>query len=230
MVLPLLAVGLWLARRGSLRGRVLWLGALGYLTYTYAVYAVITRFNPFFLGYVALFGLSLYTLVGGLLATDVEAVARRLEDRLPARFVAGYLVVMAGLVALLWLAEIVPATLAGTAPPSVAAVGLPANVVHVLDLGVLLPAMLVAARWLVAGRPWGYLLPGVLLVKVGAIGLAVLGMLAWMAVGGEPAAPVEVAVFGGLTLASLAVAWVYLRALGPGRRPGPPAPPVAHPD
>jgi hypothetical protein len=39
--LPLLAVGLWLAARGSLRGRLVALGALGYLLYPYTVYAFV---------------------------------------------------------------------------------------------------------------------------------------------------------------------------------------------
>lgn len=215
VVLPALLVGLRLARRGSLRGAFLWLGALGYLAYTYAVYAVITEFNPFFLGYVALFGLSLFTFVAGLLGVDAEAVGRQLAGRLPVRLVAGYFAAMGTIVALLWLAEAVPATLSGTKPPSVAAVGLPANVVHVLDLGVVIPAVFLTAWWLVRGRAWGTVLAGVLFVKLVSIGLAVLAMIAWMAASGDPAAPAEVAVFGLVTLVGLAVGLVFFRAVRP---------------
>lgn len=213
VVTPMLAFGLWLALRGSLRGYVLWLGALGYMLYTYAVYAVITQFNSFFLGYVALFGLSLYTLVGGLLQLDPERVKRRLEGNLPVRAMAGFFVVMGVLVALLWLSEVIPATATGTKPASVADVGLPANVVHVLDLGVLIPAMFVTARWLRQGRPWGFVLPGVLFVKITSIGLAVLAMIAVMTAAGEPVTVVEIAVFGVLTVANGAFALVYLRSV-----------------
>ncbi|MFB6354043.1 MAG: hypothetical protein ABEJ92_08145 [Halobacteriales archaeon] len=215
VVLPALLVGYRYATRGSLRGVLLWLGSLGYTTYTYAVYAVITEFNPFFLGYVALFGLSLFTFVAGLLAVDAEAVAARVDDRLPVRPVAGYFAAMGAVVALLWLAEVVPATLAGTKPESVAAVGLPANVVHVLDLGVVIPAVFLTAWWLVSGRAWGAVLAGVLFVKLVAIGLAVLGMLAWMAAAGQAVAPAEVAVFSAVTLVGIGVGVVYFRALGP---------------
>lgn len=44
--LPLLAVGLWLAARGSLRGWLVALGALGYLLYAYTVYAFVAVLGP----------------------------------------------------------------------------------------------------------------------------------------------------------------------------------------
>ncbi|WP_411966791.1 hypothetical protein [Haloferax sp. YSSS75] len=212
IILPVLTVGLWYALRGSTRGYFLWLGAVGYLTYTYLVYAVITQFNWFFLGYVAIFGLSLYTFVAGLLQIDASAVERSLESTLPVRLVVGFFVVMGVLVALLWLSEAVPATLTNTKPESAAAVGLPANVVHVLDLGVVIPAMFVAARWLSQRRAWGYVLAGVLFVKVVSISLAVLGMIGWMLTHGQSVALAEIVVFTVLTLASTGVGVVYFRS------------------
>lgn len=213
VIVPLLAIGLWFATRGSLRGYFLWLGSLGYMAYSYLVYAVITEFNPFFLGYVALFGLSVYTFVAGLLQIDAETVKRRLEARIPVRLIVWFFVALGALVALLWLSEAVPATITNTKPPSIAEVDRPANVVHVLDLAVLVPAMFITARWLRQGRAWGYVLPGVLFVKVITIGLAVLGMIVWMMIHGQPVEPVLIVVFPLITLASIAVGLVYLRAI-----------------
>lgn len=218
VIVPLLAIGLWFAVRGSLRGYLLWLGTLGYLAYSYLVYAVITEFNPFFLGYVALFGLATYTLVAGLLQTDPEAVKGRLEADLPVRLVVGFFVAMGALVALLWLSEAVPATITNTKPESVAEFGLPANVVHVLDLGVVLPAVFITAWWLRQGRAWGYVLSGVLFVKVITISLAVLGMIAWMATHGVPVEPVQIVVFTVTTVIGTAVGMVYFRSI---RAPAP---------
>lgn len=127
VVLPALALGLWLGRRGSLRGYFLWLGAVGYMAYTYLVYAVITDFNWFFLGYVAIFGLSTYTLVGGLLQTDAGRVKDALEPSIRARLIAVFFAAMGVLVAALWPGEVIPATLANVKPQSVASVGLPAG-------------------------------------------------------------------------------------------------------
>lgn len=216
LVVPLLLIGLWRANDGSLRGYFIWLGALGYLTYTYAVYAVITQFNQFFLGYVALFGLSAYTLAAGVLQLDPVAVKDRLAARLPTRWMVGFLVAMGALVAALWLSEVVPATIADQPPASIAGTGVPANVVHVLDLAILVPATFLTARWLHQGRPWGYVLPGVLLVKLTTIGVAVLAMIVWMGQSGYPVRIAEIIVFVCLTLATGAFTAVYLLSIDQG--------------
>jgi D-alanyl-lipoteichoic acid acyltransferase DltB (MBOAT superfamily) len=114
---------------------------------------------------------------------------------------------------MLWLAEAVPASITNSKPASVAAIGLPANVVHGLDLGLVIPAVLLTAHWLRQGRAWGFVLTGVLFVKVISISLAVLAMIAWMTVAGEPVAVVEIAVFGLITVVGAAVGFVYFRSL-----------------
>lgn len=44
------------------------------MTYIWASVGLQVAFNEFFLVYVALFGLSLFTLVGGLVTSDADAV------------------------------------------------------------------------------------------------------------------------------------------------------------
>jgi hypothetical protein len=63
VALPSLVVAAILAGRGSGGGRLIWLGVLTYLVYTYAIYAFATRFNSLFLVYVALLGCSLYEML-----------------------------------------------------------------------------------------------------------------------------------------------------------------------
>ncbi|MBK8420853.1 hypothetical protein [Candidatus Villigracilis saccharophilus] len=60
---PLLVVSAWLAFRGSLRGRLLLTGILGFFLYTYMSMCMLTSFNALFLVYVALFALSLYAFI-----------------------------------------------------------------------------------------------------------------------------------------------------------------------
>jgi len=161
---PALAVGLWTARRGSLRGRIGWLGALGFHAYVWTSRSVSLAFNDFFLGYVALLTLSLFTLVAGVLETDADAVGRRLDGRLSSRLYAGVLAVVAAGLALLWLSEVVPATLTGTTPGIVAEFGPRGLGTYVVDLGLVVPSLAVAAGWLWRGQPRGYLVGGALLV------------------------------------------------------------------
>src|ERR1044071_9442647 len=55
--LPLLVISTWLALQGSLRGRLLLTGTLGFFLYTYMSMSMLTAYNGLFLVYVALFGL-----------------------------------------------------------------------------------------------------------------------------------------------------------------------------
>jgi hypothetical protein len=75
--IPLLAVSAIAMQRGSLRSRLLWLGALGYLVYAYGMYALGVRWNPLFLAYLALFGLSVFTLTIGVVGTDAALLCER---------------------------------------------------------------------------------------------------------------------------------------------------------
>ncbi|USZ68202.1 hypothetical protein NGM10_00315 [Halorussus salilacus] len=211
---PALTASLYFANRGSLRGYVAWLGVTGYLLYTYASYAFMTAFNELYLVYVALLWLTLFAFVGGMVRLDARALKRAVGDA-PVRSYVAFQLVLAALVALLWLAEIVPATLAGTTPPSVAEADLPTSVIHSLDLGVVAPAFVLSAYWLRERRAWGYAFTAVLLVKVATLGGAVLAMALFMMLDGQTVPLPQVLIFGALTLAGLFLTGRFLRSIDP---------------
>jgi hypothetical protein len=224
---PLLLIATAATWRGSLSGRMLWLGALGYMAYAYGTYALWARWNPLFLVYVALFGLSLYGVALGLVRTDAARVhAAAVTGRAPARLVAGYLAVTALLVSALWLTEELRALVRHEVPATLVQLETATNVIHVFDLGVVMPAFVITAVLLVRRRPWGSVLAGVLLVKAGAIGLAVLAMIVFMARSGYPADPGFATFFTALTLAAAALAWRFLAPLARTGRGWSPARPV----
>lgn len=173
---PLLAVGLWYAVRGSLRGRLVWLGGLAYMSYTWASVGLQVSFNELFLLYVAAFGLSAFTLVSGLLRTDAAAIQSALEGRISERFYSGLLVVIGLGLAGLWLSEIVAALLAGEDPLIVQEIGQQAMVSHFVDLSVVVPSLLLSALWLSRGRAWGYVSAGVVLLLGASLGVGIAGM------------------------------------------------------
>lgn len=88
VALPVLVVSAVLALRGSMRAHLVWLGALGYLVYTYLSYALAIEFNSLFLVHVALVGLSLYTLIGGLATTDFVGIKARFSRGTPLKAVS----------------------------------------------------------------------------------------------------------------------------------------------
>lgn len=64
----------------------------------------------------------------------------------------------------MWLFDIVPAILTGKVPSAIAQLGPEAAHTYVIDLGILVPCLAIAAVWLWQQRRWGYTLAGVLLV------------------------------------------------------------------
>jgi hypothetical protein len=218
VVAPLLVtLALW-ASRGSLRAYLGWLGCVAFTAYNYAIYSFSIHFGPLFLLWVAVLGLSVYALAGGLATLDASAVKARFgRRRLPAA--AWVLIGVATLFVLLWLSEIVPALLTGDPSRSAGEWNVPTNPVHVLDLGFFLPATITS---------------GVLLLRRHAIGYATAaGQLTWLALTclpilvtplvanarGHPAAWAVMLPIGALLIATLIVLFRLLRRVGPDVQP-----------
>lgn len=215
VAVPLLAIATIAMRRGSLRGRLLWLGALGYMVYAYGTYALWAHWNPLFLVYVALFGLSLYAVALGLVRTDAMGLRAAFVTRPPVRSIALFFFITAFLVSVLWLSEEVLALVRGEVPPSIVQMDSDTNIVHVFDLGVVMPAFVIAAVLLLRDRPWGYVLAGLLLVKAATIGLAVVAMMWFMARAGFEVVVPYAVFFVALTASAVGYSWRLLGALAP---------------
>jgi len=214
VAVPVLAVSLHYASRGSLRGYVVWLGITGYLLYTYASYAFMTAFNELYLVYTTLLWLTLITFIGGMTRLDPAALKRD-HGEASVRPYVSFQLLLAVLVALLWLSEILPATLAGTTPASIAEPSLPTSVIYSLDLGVVVPAFVLTAHWLRKHRPWGYAFTAVLLVKIATLGGAVLMMVVYMIRDGQAVPIPQIVIFGTLTAISLGLLVRFLLAISP---------------
>ena len=215
--IPVLAGGLWYAMQESQRGRIVWLGGLAYMTYMWASIAVQIPFNEFFLVYVALFGLSLFTFVGGMVTTDAGAIRRSLEGRLDTSLYSGALAVVGLGLGALWLADVVPPLLGGTTPSLIEESGPQAMVTHVVDLGVVVPSILLSAAWLYRERTWGYVFAGIELV-LGATLAAPIGLMTLVLLTGDAVTVSPVAAFFTFLpiLVSAVLAVAYLRAMGRG--------------
>jgi hypothetical protein len=161
--LPTLLVAAAQARRGSARGRIVWLGAAGHLTYNSVLLLFATPFNRLFLPYTTMLGLAIATLVAVAATTDAHAIADRFDPRTPVRGIATYLGTVVALNTLAWLADVVPATLADDRG-FLDGTGLTTNPIYAQDLAVWLPLAALAAWWLWHRRPWGYVTAGAVLV------------------------------------------------------------------
>jgi hypothetical protein len=172
LALPVLAVGLITSTRGSIRGRAALIGALAYLTYNATLLVYATPFNQLFLAYVALLGLSLWSLVSALL--DPRPIMAPSSRVVPARGIAAFILTVVALNALAWLRFVVP-DLNQDPPGFLDGTGLTTNPIYVQDLAVWLPALAIVAVLLWQRRPSGVFLAGAALVfwVIEAIGVAV---------------------------------------------------------
>jgi hypothetical protein len=170
---PLLLLALRSARRGSVRGVLLLLGGLGYVTYQYG-YTFAYGWSRLFPVHLTLLSLSAFTLAEMLIRLDMGAVMGSLDQQARVVAVARFLLVIGLGLGLMEGMQVFVALVTGDAPPIVAQTGHPTSPVHILDLGLVVPLMLLASRWLGRRRPWGLVAASVLLVKGVTVGLGLL--------------------------------------------------------
>lgn len=209
--IPLLLVSLWRFRKGTLRGQLLLTGTLAYFLYTYASYAFGTAFNPLFLMYVALFSLSLFATVMGFATIDIPTLPQKFSSRLPRKSIAVFLFVVAAFLLFAWLGRILPSQFNHRAP-----IGLELYttlVIQVLDLGLIVPASVLGGVLLLLGRPWGYLLASLVLIKGATLTLAVTTMAINMLLNGVAVSAQELVMFPALTVGGIAMLALLLRSV-----------------
>jgi hypothetical protein len=163
-----------LALRGSLRAYLLWLGLLTFTVYNYVIYTFSIPFGPLFYLWVAVLGLSLYALIGGVAVVDQEVVASSYTSRRAVNVTAWLLIITVVLFGLLWLSEDVPALLSGSRPQSVVDMALPTNPVHILDLGFFLPAGIATGVMLLKQKALAYSVAPAFLVFLILTGIPIL--------------------------------------------------------
>jgi hypothetical protein len=198
-----------LALRGSLRAYVLWLGVLTFTVYNYVIYTFAIPFGSLFLLWVAVLGLSLYALIGGVASVDHEAVMAAYTSPRAVKVVAWMLIVTAAFFAFLWLSEDIPALLQGRTPQTVIDMAVPTNPVHILDLAFFLPAVWVTGTLLLKSKPLAYTVAPAFLVFLVLTGIPILLTPVMQAARDEPAAWGVVLPIGTLTIILLGLlAWL----------------------
>ncbi len=181
--LPLLAISTWMAFCGSLRGRLLLTGTLGFILYTYMSMSTLTAFNALFIVYIALFTLSMYAFILSMMSFDLQDLPKHFSDKLPRGWIAGLMFVIAGFFALAWLGRI----FAALQPGVVATLeNTTTMVIQFMDLSLIAPAAVLGGILLLRRSAWGCLLSSIMMTKGVTLGLAVSTMAINMALKGMP--------------------------------------------
>jgi hypothetical protein len=216
VAVPALLVAMLLTRRGSARALVVWLGALGYISYQGVLFLFATPFNSLFLIYVAMLSLSFWAIVATVRRLDFAAFHQRFDTALPARGIAIYAGALATLNALVWLRTIVPAIFSDDPAAFLDGVGVTTNPVFVEDLAIWLPLLVAGAWWLWKRLPLGELTVGGMLVLLllESVGVATDQWFGAMADSSTPfASMAAVPLFAALGVVGAIPLFFYLRHL-----------------
>jgi len=214
---PLLAASLSAGPARSTAAMVGSLGASAYLLYNAVLFVFATPFNQVFLGYVAMLGLSLWTLVLLL----VQAFAQPAHPTVRHRGVASFIGVVVVLNAVAWLARVVPA-LFDERPLSVMdGTGLTTSPIYVQDLAIWLPtfAWLAFELWRGTSR---YLVPAAGALLFWTIESVGVGVDQWWGHHADPTSDVAsaavVPMFVLLAVGTAVALAVLLRSIARGER------------
>jgi hypothetical protein len=203
VAVPLLLTALHLDRRGSPRGRLVWIGMLGYAIYNYAFYLFGASLNAFFPLYVAALVVASTALILLLLTTDTEDLCRRLRPRAPVRVVGGSLTVVGVGLGVTWLSMWAAFVFAGQPTPVDPEVF---KLVAALDLSLMVTVLVTGGILLWRRRPWGIVVAALASIQ-GALYLFVLSVNTLVLIGrGLAEPPGELSIWGPLTLVTSAAA------------------------
>ncbi len=192
LAVPVLLVGLWTASRGSAAGRLAVVAGLLYLVYNYAIYAFSVAMNPLTAIHIAIFGLSLWSLL--LAGRSAVEGAESVTDGLNRRAAGGLLIAVATLFGLLWVAQIATVATTGVLPPDLVKAEISSNPVYALDLAFFLPLCAIAGIGLLR-RNGAAAFAFPMLVWAPLMGGGVVGGIVLMAAAGDQSAvPVAVVI------------------------------------
>jgi len=201
----LLLVVLVKLRNSSEKIYLVWIALIGYLLYAYGIYAFDRVYTMFFLCYIAIFSLSLFSLIIFFSSIDLDYFIEVRTEHIPRKPIAVFLLLLAILFIVTWLKIIIPSMIDKIQPDG--------NSIFVFDLSFFIPLLILTAIKLFQNKKLGYLLSGILLMKMGFLGFSVLLGTLISPYFGLPFSILESALFAILGIGSFVFAIIYINAL-----------------
>ncbi len=210
LVVFVLVLSTYFLSKSSLRAYFVWLGCYIYLFYAFVIYTFFIHFNYLFLLYIAVLGLSFYIPVGSLLTTNFSSLSKVFTSRIRVKPASVLLMIIAILFYFLWLSEIIPSLFFGKKPQGLIETALWVNPVHVLDLGLLLPGMIITSLLLWWRKFLGYFLAVPLLVFSATMGSGIVILFALFALENNTTIAAPVYIMVAIVLTSICLTYQFL--------------------
>lgn len=211
IVVPMLAMGLVLHRRGSIRGTLLLAGGLTWTLYAYASMSLGTvAYNDLFLLHVVIFAASMWGLI--LLVTSVEprGFGEHLRPDIPQRGPGTFLIASGAITAGIWLIEPVSGLFTGEYPELL---GVSTTMfTHAFDTAIVAPAAIIAGLLVRRGHPAGYLFAVPMMILEALLAPAIVAQTLFQLDAGIDFSPVQVVVMiGGFAALAVIAIWMVAR-------------------
>ena len=183
-VVPLLIVSLLFILRNNRIAYFILSGTIFYILYSFFIYSFGVHFNNLFLFYCSILGISLYTFILIISELNRMDVQNWFSNTIPVRSIGIYFIFIALMFYLLWLKDIVPAIMSNTIPKSVSDYNLLVNPVHVIDIGIVLPALIITAILLIRKHRLGMVLTPAFLVFIIILTISLIAMVIMLKIKG----------------------------------------------
>ena len=179
VAVPILLGSIYFASKGSFRASLIWVGSIWYMLYNYVFYMYGAVFNAFFLLYILLFVLSVYSLILTFVQINPRVFTSQLLDRAPIRAVSSFLFVFAAALGLPWVMLALLSIQSGEIPP------FEMTIVFATDLTFLVSVLIFSGILLRKKNVWGVVLSAMIMLKgvLYPLVLIIGGVFAYVRVG-----------------------------------------------
>ncbi len=185
IVVPLLILSLIYVRKAKINSYFIFSGILFYILYSFVIYGFGVHFNNLFLLYCLTLGTSLYTFIIMIVQLSKIDIQNIIFNKTPTKIISEYFfIIIAAMFYMLWLKDIVPAILHNSVPSEVGENNLQVNPVHVLDISIALPGLIITSVLLLKKQKLGFIFTPVFLVFIIILAIALIGMVIMLKIKG----------------------------------------------
>ncbi len=150
LLTPLLFIAIIFIRRWSDKGKIFWLGIQALVTYNYIYYPLAVAYDRYFLLYLAILGISLYSFLFGIARIDFSQYEQYIPGKRSSMIASGLMLAFALILLLMWIGLSVNYLFTG----EVKLVG--QSMVSTFDLLLIGIPVVLSAVWLLKGQARGY--------------------------------------------------------------------------
>ena len=207
--IPFLIISLFLSNKGSLRGKLLLTGTIGYFLYTYISYSFLMTYNIFFLIYVILMSASFFCFVINITSSEFKNLEKHFKQSFPRKYIGIFTIAGGAFPFFMWTSMILSSF--GIVPPVLEHYS--TLVIQAMDLGFVVPVAILSGTLLIKNKSLGYLLASIVIIKCTTLLLALTMMIIFMILSGVSVPIIQIIIFPLLAIMCVFNFYILLKSI-----------------